>query len=321
MEQLPQLPCVENFVLDMAALADHIEHYNQDCRELQRLDAELERNLNELHRDGVNKFQYEDSAEREIEALFAFAAQLPQELAAIERKARSAVVQVAAILRDLRNSLETLKLRMSDFNRKINKRQLSDLKVFRIEAREEEHLVKAIQALIATSEQVESGNSFDLFDHHAVLDDKALNEAKDALIKEGEARGSLKVEHLFRLAFVIAKENQAPAEYDNIDSAASNGTVLMAKLITGLAMLNQMQDPRKAIKTACYLDEAASLDPRNQRNLIETAAEFGFTLIFASPEPQITARYCVPIGTLGGKNFISRRNWQILEPLAEEDAI
>lgn len=318
LEQLPYLPCVASFALDMTALADHIEGYNRDCRELLRFDEELDKNLNDLHRDGVSKFQYEDSAEKEWEALFAFAAQLPQEQAAIERKARSAVVQVAAILRDLRNSLETLKLRMREFNHKINRRQLSDLKVFRIEPREEEPLVKAIQTLIATSEQVESGNSFDLFDHHAVLDDKELNRAKDLLIKEGEARGSLKVEHLFRLAFVIAKENQAPAEYDNIDSSASNGTVLMAKLITGLAMLNQMQDPRKAIKTACYLDEAASLDQRNQRNLIETAAEFGFTLIFASPEPQITARYCVPIGMQRGKNYISRLNWQILEPIGGE---
>jgi hypothetical protein len=165
---------------------------------------------------------------------------------------------------------------------------------------------------------VDSGSSFDLFDHNAVLDDKELNSAKDLLIKEGEARGSLKVEHLFRLVFIIAKENQAPAEFEDIDSAASNGTVLMAKLITGLAMLNQMQDPRRQIKTACYLDEAASLDQRNQRSLIETAAEFGFSLIFASPEPQITARYCVPIGTTHGKNHISRLNWQIIEPIAEE---
>jgi hypothetical protein len=52
-----------------------------------------------------------------------------------------------------------------------------------------------------------------------------------------------------------------------------------------------------------------------QRNLITTAAEFGFTLIFASPEPQITARYCVPIATSNGKNHISRLNWQILENL------
>jgi len=319
LEELPYLPCMETAELAMPTLADRIESYNRDCQKLKYIDDELNRQLGDLHRDGMSKFQAQDSAEQELDALFAYTLNLSQEQAAIERKARSAVVQVAAILRDLRDSLETLKRRMREFNNKINRRQLSDLKVFKIEPREEEALVKAIQTLISTSEQVESGNSFDLFDHNAVLDDKELNKAKDTLIKEGEARGGLRVEHLFRLVFIIAKENQTPAEFEDIDSAASNGTVLMAKLITGLAMLNQMQDPRKTIKTACYLDEAASLDQRNQRNLIEIAAEFGFTLIFASPEPQITARYCVPIGTTNGKNHISRLNWQILEILADAD--
>jgi len=319
LEQLPYLPCMETVELAMPFLADRIESYNRDCQKLKTIDDELNRQLGDLHRDGMSKFQAQDSAEQELDALFAYTLNLSQEQAAIERKARSAVVQVAAILRDLRDSLETLKRRMREFNNKINKRQLSDLKVFKIEPREEEALVKAIQTLISTSEQVESGNSFDLFDHNAVLDDKELNKAKDTLIKEGEARGGLRVEHLFRLVFIIAKENQTPAEFEDIDSAASNGTVLMAKLITGLAMLNQMQDPRKTIKTACYLDEAASLDQRNQRNLIEIAEEFGFTLIFASPEPQVTARYCVPIGTTNGKNHISRLNWQILETLCDAD--
>jgi len=319
LEQLAFLPYMDAAELTMPTLADRIERYNADCRQLREIDSELNSQLSELHGYGINKFQLQDSSELELNALFAYTLNLNQEKAAIERKARSAVVQVAAILRDLRNSLETLKSRMREFNNKINKRQLSDLKVFKIEPREEEALVKAIQTLISTSEQVDSGNSFDLFDHNAVLDDKALNKAKDTLIKEGEARGGLRVEHLFRLVFIIAKENQTPAEFEDMDSAASNGTVLMAKLITGLAMLNQMQDPRKAIKTACYLDEAASLDQRNQRNLIEIAAGFGFTLIFASPEPQITARYCVPIGTTNGKNHISRLNWQILEPILESN--
>ncbi len=319
LEQLPFLPCMEMAELAMPVLADRIESYNRDCQKHNALDDELNRQLMDLHRDGLSKFQTQDSSEQELDALFAYTVNLSQEQAAIERKARSAVVQIAAILRDLRDSLETLKRRMREFNNKINRRQLSDLKIFKIEPREEEALVKAIQTLISTSEQVESGNSFDLFDHNAVLDDKELNHAKDTLIKEGEARGGLRVEHLFRLVFIIAKENQTPAEFEDIDSAASNGTVLMAKLITGLAMLNQMQDPRKTIKTACYLDEAASLDQHNQRNLIEIAAEFGFTLIFASPEPQITARYCVPIGTTNGKNHISRLNWQILEPINNAD--
>ncbi len=319
LEQLPNLDCIESTERSIPKLAERIETYNLDCNKLKQIDEQLNQQLGTLHRDGVNKFQTQDTAEQELGALFNYTTQLSQEQEAIERKARSAVVQVAAILRDLRDSLETFKRRMREFNNKINRRQLSDLKVFKIEPREHESLVQAIQTLISTSEQVESGSSFDLFDHNTVLDDKALNKAKDILIKEGEARGGLRVEHLFRLVFIIAKESQTPAEFEDIDSAASNGTVLMAKLITGLAMLNQMQDPRKAIKTACYLDEAASLDQRNQRNLIEIAEEFGFTLIFASPEPQITARYCVPIGTTKGKNHISRLNWQILESLAEVD--
>lgn len=317
LEQLPNLLCMEATELAMSALADHIESYNRDCQKLKHIDEQLNQQLASLHRDGINKFQTQDTSEQELDALFNYTAHLCQEQEAIERKARSAVVQVAAILRDLRDSLETFKRRMREFNNKINRHQLSDLKVFKIEPREEDVLVQAIQTLISTSEQVESGNSFDLFDHNTVLDDKELNKAKDILIKKGEEHGGLRVEHLFWLVFIIAKENQIPAEFKDIDSAASNGTVLMAKLITGLAMLNQMQDSRKAIKTACYLDEAASLDQRNQRNLIEIAERFNFTLIFASPEPQITARYCVPIGTTKGKNYISRLNWQILEPLSE----
>ncbi|WP_198244195.1 hypothetical protein [methane-oxidizing endosymbiont of Gigantopelta aegis] len=320
LERRPHLPYMENAAFDIAQLADQIERYNQNCQELHDLDKVLADGLNQLHHEGINKFQIQDDPEQELQALFNYTTQLKQEQAAIERKARSAVVQVAAILRDLRDSLETLKRRMADFNKIINRRQLSDLKVFKIEPREEETLVNAIRTLISTSEQVDSGDSFDLFDHNTVLDDKALNKAKDLLIKQGEKLGSLKVEHLFRLVFVIGKQNQAAAEFDDLDSAASNGTVLMAKLITGLAMLNQMQDARKSIKTACYLDEAASLDQANQRNLIETANEFGFSLIFASPEPQITARYCVPIGTQNGKNYISRLNWQILEPIDETQA-
>lgn len=113
----------------------------------------------------------------------------------------------------------------------------------------------------------------------------------------------------------MAKENKPAKEYDDIDSAASNGTVLMAKLITGLALLNLMQDNYKKIKSVCYLDEAASLDQVNQRSLIETADDFGFSLIFASPEAQITAKYCVPIRTLAGKNYINTKDWQIFERL------
>ena len=302
------------FALDQ--LAEQLEGYSNDCRRLLQLNDMLPHQVAELHACGLTKFSYMGGEESEIERITAFAAHLPQEAEALERKARSAVVNVTACLRELRDGLLTFKSRMRDFNRLISRRQLSDLAVFKIEPANELRLVDAIELLIAKAEQVDDGETFSLFNHASVLDDDALNRVKQVLIGEGEARGCLRVEHLFRLEFIVGKTGRATESFTDIDSAASNGTVLMAKLITGLALLHLMQDKRHRVQAVCYLDEASALDQRNQRSLIETADDFGFALIFASPAPLVTARYCVPISTQGGFNHISRQHWQLLEPLA-----
>jgi len=169
--------------------------------------------------------------------------------------------------------------------------------------------------LISTAEKAGSGETFELFNHQSVLDDATLNRAKTLLIDTGTQLGCLRVEHFFRLEFIVGKRGRKPESFTDIDSAASNGTVLMAKLVTGLALLHQMKDIRHNVQAVCYLDEASALDQRNQRSLIETADDFGFSLIFASPAPLITARYCVPITSRGGYNLISRQSWQVIEPL------
>jgi hypothetical protein len=204
---------------------------------------------------------------------------------------------------------------MREFNRLINRRQLSDLEVFKIEPVEETSLVEAMNQLISTAEKAGSGETFELFNHQSVLDDATLNRAKTLLIDTGTQLGCLRVEHFFRLEFIVGKHGRKPESFTDIDSAASNGTVLMAKLVTGLALLHQMKDMRHNVQAVCYLDEASALDQRNQRSLIETADDFGFSLIFASPAPLITARYCVPITSRGGYNLISRQSWQVIEPL------
>ena len=299
-------------------LADKLSEYQQGCRRLLELDRQLHAGLAELHVAGLTKFQFSDDRDTELQRIIRFSHQLDQEFEALEKKARSAVVNVTASLRELRDGLLAFKGKMREFNRLIGHRQLSDLKTFKIEPADEPQLVAAIETLIDTASRVDSGDSFELFNHGSLLDDAALDQAKQHLIDEGNARQGLKVADLFRLVFVVGKVDQPAEEFDDIDSAASNGTVLMAKLVTGLAMLYLMQDKRHRVRTLCYLDEALSLDAHNQRSLIETASEFGFALIFASPAPLTTARYCVPILNRDGKNHISRQSWQILESLEEE---
>lgn len=302
-----------DFALD--ELADRLHTHLTDCRQLLDLDEQIRHLLREIHAGGLTRYQLLGNDEQEIERLAAFAHALPQEAEALERKARSAVVNVAASLRELRDGLLRFKQGMREFNRKIGGRQLSDLAVFRIEPEDESHLVEAIELLISTAETVDTGETFELFNQQSLLDDDKLNRAKTLLIEEGNARNGLRVADLFRLRFQVGKAGRAPEAFDDLDSAASNGTVLMAKLVTGLAMLHLLQDQRRPIQGICYLDEALSLDARNQRSLIATAAEFGFSLIFASPAPLTTARYCVPIHQQQGSNQISRFSWQIIEAL------
>ena len=320
LDQLPHHPWRAEQGFELEQLAERLLHYQRDCQNLSNLDRQLHTLLADLHTDGLTKYQYSENEESEISRILDFGHQLPQEAEALDKKARSAVVNVTACLRELRDGLHTLKSRMRDFNRLISSRQLSDLETFKIEPRDEIHLVEAIEMMISTAEQVESGETFELFNHANVLDDEQLDRAKQLLIDEGNARNGLQVADLFRLEFIVGRYGATPESFDDLDSAASHGTVLMAKLISGLAMLHLMQDRRYQVQTVCYLDEALSLDARNQKNLIDIAAEFGFTLIFASPAPLTTARYCVPITYREGKSHISRKSWQIFEPIEESRA-
>ena len=320
LDQLPYHPWLADPGFELEQLAERLLAYQRDCQNLGNLDRQLHTLLTDLHTDGLTKYQYNDGEESEIGHIIDFSHQLPKEAEALDKKARSAVVNVTACLRELRDGLRTLKSRMREFNRLISSRQLSDLEVFKIEPRDETRLVEAIEMMISTAEQVESGETFELFNHANVLDDEQLDRAKQLLINEGNARNGLQVADLFRLEFVVGRYGVTPESFDDLDSAASHGTVLMAKLISGLAMLHLMQDKRYQVQTVCYLDEALSLDARNQKSLIDIAAEFGFTLIFASPAPLTTVRYCVPISYSEGKSHISRKGWQIFEPIEESRA-
>lgn len=316
--ELPHQLWLGNTDIDLTQLDITLEAYQRDCRNLLQLDERIDARLSELHAGGLTKFQFTQGSETEIERIIEFAAHLSQEAEALERKARSAVVNVTACLRELRDGLVTFKNKMNELNRLINRQQLSDLSVFKIAPVDQSQLVEAMVLLISTAEQANSGETFDLFNHASVLDDETINRAKKLLIAEGEAKSCLRVEHFFRLEFVVGKAGHREESFTDLDSAASNGTVLMAKLVTGLALLHLMLDKRNKVQTVCYLDEASALDQRNQRNLIDTAQDFGFALIFASPTPLVTARYLVPISNIKGHNQISRQMWQIIEPLAAE---
>lgn len=302
---------------NLVDLAERLQAYQESCRELLSLNKSIDACLDRVHAGGLTRYQSEANQESEIKRIIDYKNQLPKEREALERKARSAVINVASSLRTLRNNYDYFQNKMQEFNRLIGRRQLSDLKTFKISAVAETSLVEAIDVLIKRSDQVSTGESFELFNQDSVLDDQSMEQARQLLIDEANARDGLRISDLFRLQFIVGRHDHKNESFEDIDAAASNGTVLMAKLVTGLAMLHLMQDKRHNVNTVCYLDEALALDSRNQTNLIETAREFGFALIFASPQPLVTVRYCVAIHTENGKKYISWDAIQTFEPKPE----
>jgi hypothetical protein len=70
-----------------------------------------------------------------------------------------------------------------------------------------------------------------------------------------------------------------------------------------------------------YIDEAADIDPENQKSIIEMAVSFGFNPVFASVKPQTSCNYIVPIRTTkdGKLNLVDQKDW--IECLHEESEL
>lgn len=324
-DHLPHLPhreWVQAIQIPVRDLPAALSSYATDCTRLQALTSGLKGRVAEVHAGGLTKFLGAADAgmEGEIQRMVNFVDALPHEAETLERAARQAVVEVSSALKDLRRSLGEMELKMKDFNKLISQRRVSDLAVFKLELVHIPELVGAIDTLVQTSDLVGQGESFDLYNQTAVLDDDELNRAKTLLIREGQQNNGLKLENLFRLEFKVGKQGGSVQSFSDLEASASLGTILMAKLVIGLAMLHLMRDKRRPAQAVCYLDEAATLDPANQTSLIEAAREFGFSLIFASPLPLTTARYCVPIDVAKGKNQIRRQRWQLIESTLEPGA-
>lgn len=313
---LPRLPFVGHSELKLDELAGKLVEFNQGCLKHETICADIGRLIGLIEHSGLTKFTDVEEPEAQIANMVNFANHLDSERESVEKKARIAVVSVAMSLNNLRNSLYTLDSKTVEFNRLISRRQLSDLKTFKVRITPDEELVEAIDLVLMKAKAADSGETYNIFDTtNSVLDDKALDKAKQLLADKGQEYGGLEVKNLFELQFVLAKHDQKEDTFSDIDSAASNGTVLMAKLVCGLAMLSLMQveDQKKRVNAICYLDEALALDSKNQASLINTAAEFGFALIFASPDPLETVDYMVPISHKAGKNFINPKSWVKLE--------
>lgn len=299
----------------MEELPELLKNQVDDCNELDSVSSSKNRILRDLEHRGFTKFIGIEQEDEMTERILDYAHTLPKEEAAIQHNLHVAITRVGNILIELVNQYKTFEDDLAKFNVLITKRRVSDLKKLSIEINPRD-ILDAVKIIARHS--TDSADSMGLFSPDAkegYAGNPEVDKAKEKLFRFCDNNDKLRLENLFDLSIKVQKEGELEQNLSDLNAIGSNGTVLMAKLIFGLALLHWMTDKKNATTSICYLDEAASIDEENQKKLIAAAREFGFVLLFASPTAQTTVRYCIRIEKRNNRNVVTDKQRITLDPI------
>ncbi|USE68932.1 ATPase [Pseudoalteromonas maricaloris] len=298
--------------LDFDNLSEVIHQFNKDCNELRNLDVNVRNTYLHIYNAGITKFENESDVSIKYQKLISAYHNLDNERDAVDKQARVALTEVAATIKGLRQDLDRLRREMNSFNKGISQHRISNLQAFKINVIPRKMLVDSIDTIISTSDLYEKGESLDLLSEQP-SSEKSVNEAKDHIIKLASDKAGLTLTDLFDIRFEVVNRAGDTEHFDKIDSAGSNGTRITIKLLCGMLFIRYLlSDQEQAMyRIPIYIDEAADIDPQNQKAIIETALSFGFVPIFASVKPQISCDYLVPIRSVaqGSQNWVDEKDW------------
>ncbi|MCX2765742.1 ATPase [Pseudoalteromonas sp. B530] len=298
--------------LDFDNLSEVIHQFNKDCNELRNLDVNVRNTYLHIYNAGITKFENESDVTIKYQKLISAYHNLDNERDAVDKQARVALTEVAATIKGLRQDLDRLRREMNSFNKGISQHRISNLQAFKINVIPRKMLIDSIDTIISTSDLYEKGESLDLLSEQP-SSEKSVNEAKDHIIKLASDKAGLTLTDLFDIRFEVVNRAGAIEHFDKIDSAGSNGTRITIKLLCGMLFIRYLlSDQEQAMyRIPIYIDEAADIDPQNQKAIIETALSFGFVPIFASVKPQISCDYLVPIRSVaqGSQNWVDEKDW------------
>ncbi|UDM61951.1 ATPase [Pseudoalteromonas piscicida] len=298
--------------LDFDNLSEVTHQFNKDCNELRNLDVNVRNTYLHIYNAGITKFENESDVTIKYQKLISAYHNLDNERDAVDKQARVALTEVAATIKGLRQDLDRLRREMNSFNKGISQHRISNLQAFKINVIPRKMLIDSIDTIISTSDLYEKGESLDLLSEQP-SSEKSVNEAKDHIIKLASDKAGLTLTDLFDIRFEVVNRAGDIEHFDKIDSAGSNGTRITIKLLCGMLFIRYLlSDQEQAMyRIPIYIDEAADIDPQNQKAIIETALSFGFVPIFASVKPQISCDYLVPIRSVaqGSQNWVDEKDW------------
>lgn len=180
------------------------------------------------------------------------------------------------ILKDL----DSLREKMRSFNQHLAGVSISNLKRISLEIEERKDHTKKYRDMIS--------NDGTLF---AGLAESA--KAIEEISKMIEGDPIIRLADLFGVRFIIEFEDGSKKTFSDLSSIESNGTTIMIKALINMILIRDMMRP-SVIKSGemsipFYLDEANQIDPKNLKQIVDTATRLGFCPVLASTIPVAVA--------------------------------
>jgi hypothetical protein len=103
----------------------------------------------------------------------------------------------------------------------------------------------------------------------------------------------IRLADLFGVRFIIEFEDGSKKAFSDLSSIESNGTTIMIKALINMILIRDMMHPSVIksgkISIPFYLDEANQIDPKNLKQIVDTAIRLGFCPVLASTIPVAVA--------------------------------
>ena len=201
---------------------------------------------------------------------------LAERTRAVDDLWKGLIVQVRQALKRLVQDLDTLKVKLSELNRRLGSIAVSNLDRIHLDLMTDSNLVPALRKII-------EGDELPLF-----MDKREMGSALDRIGELLQSRPRLSLLDLFRVEFTVIGADRVEKRYQQLDQIESNGTTITIKVLVNLMLLKSLLSDRE-IRIPFYLDEVANLDAANLSAILELARQMGFVAVLASPEARDVA--------------------------------
>lgn len=285
----------EGATLDLDHLQSYIADANSQYGRLCGSRTEIRTLLDNILRE-YSKHAGEESEADIIRKLKDELDSIPEKITMLGNLHQEAVIKMANALSTLHKNYTRLESQVADFNRRVNGKKVSNLKSFKIKLLPNQKAIDSIQTIISSME--DTNTVLDMFSSTSKADKIDQTIQNDAIRYLGamvnELSDGLTLASIFELGFEIVDVNGKENVYTSLDGHASNGTTMTIKSLFNMNLLRSLYDTRASTTyLPFYIDEATNIDDTNRQSLTAMSNDLGFTPVFASVDPVITAKYAI----------------------------